>query len=319
MPDNLVDLIIVLALLLAMLDGFRRGVIALLLDLLAVVIGIGAAALLASPVGRFFGGLGLRTALQPMVGFLITLTLADTIVRAVTGWLGRLTSKIIRLGLIGSGLGGLLGLVKQSVLLILLINLLLFLPVLPKVRSAIQSSKLAPQFAIQTPLLERAFNDLVAPAIKELQSVSTIVQITDSPIEIDTPVQSLTVDKQAEQELFRLVNRERRERGLGELTWSDRLAEVGRAHSHDMWQRQFFAHVNPSGQTPFDRLDAVGIHYRAAGENLALAPTTPIAHQGLMDSPGHRANILSPDYGQLGIGSVRNGLYGVMYTQLFTD
>ena len=59
--------------------------------------------------------------------------------------------------------------------------------------------------------------------------------------------------------------------------------------------------------------------FLVAGENLALAPSTTIAHRGLMGSPGHRANILSEDFGHIGIGVIRNGLAGATYTQLFTE
>ena len=63
-----------------------------------------------------------------------------------------------------------------------------------------------------------------------------------------------------------------------------------------MFQQGFFAHVDQTGTTPFDRMRAGGVSFRAAGENLALAPTVQIAHDGLMNSPGHRANILNPRY-----------------------
>ncbi len=319
MTFNIVDGIILASLLLAVFDGWRRGVFLMLLDLVSFGLAIGAAAYFYEPVGRLLGGLGLDAGLQPMAGLGLVLVVADTVIRTLIGWLGRLVSRVVHLGLLGSGLGAALGALKQVVVLGVLINLLLFLPVIPQVRSLIQASTLAPRFVVHSVILERFLGEIVEPAIKELQSISTIVTISDDPVSLDTPVQSLVVDRQAEQELLRLVNVERRERGLVELTWSDQLAEVGRAHSRDMWTRQFFAHVNPDGQTPFDRLDAAGIQYRAAGENLALAPTTPVAHQGLMDSPGHRANILSPDYRRLGIGAIRNGLYGIMFTQLFTD
>ncbi|KKR88441.1 MAG: SCP-like protein extracellular [Candidatus Gottesmanbacteria bacterium GW2011_GWA2_41_12] len=62
-----------------------------------------------------------------------------------------------------------------------------------------------------------------------------------------------------------------------------------------------------------------GIFYTEAGENLAFAPNVNIAHAGLMNSPGHRANILSPDFGKVGIGVIDGGIYGEMFVQKFTD
>lgn len=64
-------------------------------------------------------------------------------------------------------------------------------------------------------------------------------------------------------------------------------------------------------------LRAVGIRYTAAGENLAGAPSAEQAHAALMNSSGHRANMLNRNYTHVGIGAVRGGPYGIMFTQIF--
>jgi uncharacterized protein YkwD len=86
-----------------------------------------------------------------------------------------------------------------------------------------------------------------------------------------------------------------------------------------MFARGYFAHETPEGESPFDRFNKAGITYRTAGENLALAPTLSLAHTGLMNSPGHRANILNPEFGRVGIGIIDGGLHGLMVTQDFRD
>lgn len=316
---NLIDLLIVVGFVFAFLDGFRRGLLPLAFDIGSLALSIGAAFFLAGPVGQLLGSFGLSAGLQPLLGFLLVLFVTDGLLR----WLFGLVVRFVPRGLAhgpGSQLAGAaLAVSKQAVLTAILTSLLLFLPIIPVVRQSIQRSTLGPKFASTTPVFEQTFAAIIEPAVKELQAITTVTQITEEPIELNLPVGQLAIDRAAEQTMLGLVNTERRERGLGELTWNDDLAEVGRVHSKDMWRRQYFSHVDPDGTDPFERLDAAGIRYLAAGENLALAPTTPIAHQGLMDSPGHRANILSPDYGQLGIGAVRNGLYGIMYTQVFTN
>jgi uncharacterized protein YkwD len=108
-----------------------------------------------------------------------------------------------------------------------------------------------------------------------------------------------------EQEMLALVNAERRREGLAALRWDGRLAAVGRAHSRDMIARNYFAHVAPGGGTVATRLQKAGVGFLAAGENLAFAPDLGIAHQGLMKSPGHRANIMHRAFGRLGVGIVR--------------
>ncbi|MBV9988254.1 MAG: hypothetical protein JO301_11270, partial [Chitinophagaceae bacterium] len=64
---------------------------------------------------------------------------------------------------------------------------------------------------------------------------------------------------------------------------------------------------------------AAHIRYMAAGENLALARTPPMAHTGLMNSPGHRANILNRLYGRVGIGIIDGGRHGLMISQEFRN
>jgi uncharacterized protein YkwD len=62
-----------------------------------------------------------------------------------------------------------------------------------------------------------------------------------------------------------------------------------------------------------------GIHFITAGENLALGQTLSICHRGLMNSPGHRANILRPTFGRVGIGVLDGGMYGLMISQEFRN
>lgn len=122
----------------------------------------------------------------------------------------------------------------------------------------------------------------------------------------------------AEQALLDLINRERIRAGLQPLEWCKRCAEVARRHSKDMYEEGYFSHVDIDGIDPFERLQAAGIGYASAGENLAIAPTAPEAHQGLMASEDHRENILRPGFEEVGIG-IYDGPYGLMCTQVFRE
>ena len=66
-------------------------------------------------------------------------------------------------------------------------------------------------------------------------------------------------------------------------------------------------------------MEKAGIKFGAAGENIAYASTLELAHNGLMRSPGHRANILSDDFKRIGIGVMDGGIYGKMFGQDFLD
>jgi uncharacterized protein YkwD len=119
--------------------------------------------------------------------------------------------------------------------------------------------------------------------------------------------------------MLELVNGERARAGLQALVADERLRQVARAHSLEMFQLDYFSHTSPTAGSPFDRMHAAGIQFLVAGENLAYAPNVEIAHQGLMNSPGHRANILRPEFGRVGIGVLRSPAQGSMFTQDFTN
>jgi len=119
------------------------------------------------------------------------------------------------------------------------------------------------------------------------------------------PVAPTTSSDAAVAEFVRLVNAVRRDNGCAELAWDDRLAEVARRHSADMIERGFFDHVNPSQQSPFDRLKAAGITYREAAENILYGTTEASRALELwMSSAGHRANILTCSFTSQGVGRV---------------
>lgn len=125
---------------------------------------------------------------------------------------------------------------------------------------------------------------------------------------------------QKEQQMVNLINEARRNAGLPALQVCSQLTAAARAKSKDMVDNNYFGHGSPTyGNFP-GILKRFGIGYRAAAENLAMNSNGSVtaAHNSLMGSPGHRANILGSSFGRVGVGIyVRNdGSY--YYTQLFT-
>ncbi|MBO8125722.1 MAG: serine protease [Firmicutes bacterium] len=128
------------------------------------------------------------------------------------------------------------------------------------------------------------------------------------------PVSGLTAE---EQQMLNLINEERQKAGLHTLQADLRLTELARKKSQDMAVNNYFSHISPTYGSPFDMLRSAGISYTTAGENIAGAPSVASAHRALMNSSGHRANILNPAYEKVGIGIYHDGPYGMMFTQLF--
>lgn len=113
-------------------------------------------------------------------------------------------------------------------------------------------------------------------------------------------------------EIFRLTNDERARVGLAPLLWSPRLAAMAEAKNVDMITRQYFAHVSPNGKDIGDLADTYGYLYRRVGENLALGDFASSSHvvTGWMRSPGHRENILEPEFTELGVSVMRGAWEG---------
>ncbi|MGR3496231.1 CAP domain-containing protein [Citreimonas sp.] len=109
-----------------------------------------------------------------------------------------------------------------------------------------------------------------------------------------------------------LVNASRDDAGLATLTLDPILNEAAQGHAADMIDRDFYAHVGPDGETPFDRFrDAGGSQWALSGENIArcagCSPPPDVArveafHEGWMNSPEHRENILSEGFDRFGFG-----------------
>lgn len=118
-----------------------------------------------------------------------------------------------------------------------------------------------------------------------------------------------------EQEVVRLVNAERASYGLPALSIRADLCQYARVKSQDMHDSGYFSHTSPNYGSPFDMMKSFGITYSHAGENIAMGYSTPEAVvSAWMNSEGHRANILSASYTELGVGYVADGGY---WTQWF--
>lgn len=122
-----------------------------------------------------------------------------------------------------------------------------------------------------------------------------------------------------EQEVVRLVNIERKKAGLKPLIGDSQISSVARKKSQDMCDNNYFDHQSPTYGSPFDMLKKFGISYHTAGENIAAGQTTAAkVMDSWMNSPGHRANILNPNFTRIGVGFVKGGSYATYWTQQFT-
>jgi uncharacterized protein YkwD/uncharacterized membrane protein required for colicin V production len=326
---NWLDWILVGLLVISALDGMRRGLLLGVLDLLGAAVGVIAALLLEQPVGDWVVARSpsVPAAVVHLGAFLAVLVLVQVLVGAT---LGRVVAAIVRmlwatpLRYLDRFFGLAPGLVRGAITLTVLLLPFALVPFVPSVSEGIQGSVLANRLvagALQvTPVLEaRLGQDLERGLPSLVIEPPESEDSTTRPLPAGPPAGPLEADSDAEQHMLDLVNGERAAVGLAPLVADERLREVARAHSLEMFQMDYFSHTSPTAGSPFDRMHADGIPFLVAGENLAYAPNVQVAHAGLMNSPGHRANILRPEFGRVGIGVIRSPAQGSMFTQDFTN
>lgn len=132
----------------------------------------------------------------------------------------------------------------------------------------------------------------------------------------ELPKDDVTETSYAKQ-VLKLVNAERKKAGLNELVWDETVATAAMTRSKEI--EKSFSHTRPDGRGFWTAITDLGITYRGAGENIAWGQKTPEAVMNAwMNSEGHRANILNPNFKKIGVGYRTNSQGTTYWTQLFT-
>lgn len=156
------------------------------------------------------------------------------------------------------------------------------------------------------------------PEFPDLPSLPNLKPVPQQQTE-PTPVQSAST-AEMEAQVREQINAIRQKQGLSSLRSNEKLAEVARRYSQRMAEQNFFDHTSPQGDTMVDRVQSANIFYFVLGENLFTSTNipqpVPAAVEGWMNSPGHRKNILRPEYRETGIGIWQKGST-YYFTQLF--
>lgn len=314
---NWVDAFVILVVLISAVSGWRRGFILGFFDLIGLLLGLAAALFFSGYLAHWLKSIGMPPELTGIIAFVLVFMVVESLYwLAARALLRRVPEKALR-SKVNKAFGVLLGAAKGVVVCALAILLLVALPTAVD-KESIQKSALGRPLMNAGADIEQAVLSVVPSDVIEGLTFITIKPGGEESVKIP-PQHNVFVDPQAEVQMLKLVNQERIERDLQPLQMDPELRDVARKHSRDMFVRGYFSHLTPGGKTPFDRMRAEGIKFLTAGENLAMAPTVRIAHQGLMQSPGHRENILNPAFRKVGIGVYTNRAHRMMFTQNFTN
>lgn len=317
---NWIDLVVIIIVTLFAIDGTRRGFLTQAFNVLGFLFSLLCAVLLYQYTAFIFTKLfNLSQVYASPIGFFLNWFIAETIFFGIfTKLFAKLVAKFHQVK-INKYLGIFPAILNAILVLSFTFLFLVSLPISAHIKKNILDSKFGSPLIDQATVLEKPFSKIFGPLTKQGLIFLTVKPEEKGSIALGFVQTNQTIDHESEQKMFDLVNIERKKTGAKPLIWNEKLAQVGRNYSSDMFNRGYFSHFSKEGKDVGDRLQENNIFYYFVGENLAMAPDVVRAHSGLMASEGHRRNILDPAFSKIGIGTVDGGIYGKMFTQVFTN
>jgi uncharacterized protein YkwD len=317
---NYVDVLLLLVIVLAIWTGWRKGFILGTINLVIWIGSLLAGFLLYQQSGSLLKNLFPAIGVWALpLGFLAVILLTRLILSLLFNNILHRTPTETHSHGVNRFFGLIPGAINGLIYATILVAILLSIPLMNQLSEKARQSKLVNSLAVNVGWIDDKLSPIFDDAIRQTLTSRTVETETDETVKLNFKVADALPRPDLEAKMLVLVNQERTKRGLKPLVADAELVPVARAHSVDMFTRGYFSHYSPEGKDPFDRMKQAGIKYYSAGENLALGKTLKICHDGLMNSPGHRANILNPSYGRLGVGILDGGAYGLMISQEFRN
>ncbi|MDQ3014302.1 MAG: CvpA family protein [bacterium] len=317
---NYIDIVFIIILALYCWHGYRYGFIVLLARSIGFIGGLVFALAIYQWAGRI---LVQYTSIPLQFAYMIAFIALFTIGQGVIGYgLRRLLERtpiVWHQNIVNRLAGVVPGFIDGLIFLALIVLIVVMLPVPARINESVTNSYIGNYIINAVPTVEDYSRKIFGSTIEESLTQFAFRPGPNDTVSIPFKPKSISIDEVSERRMLELINEERAKVGAKPVVIDTTITEVARAHSRDMWERKYFAHNNPDGEDPFKRMSDGGVKFITAGENLAFAPTVAIAHQGLMNSPGHKRNILDPAFGRVGIGVISGGIYGKMFTQNFAN
>jgi len=317
---NWVDILLLLIVLFAIWGGWQRGFISGVLSLIAwlgsLLLGFYFYPYVANFIEKQITSLGVWTL---PVAFISTIIIARILLSFITYAILEATPPKLHQNDLNHFLGIIPGFINGVIYAIITSALLLAFPISDGLSNTTRDSRIANRLAMQVEWLEEKLSPVFDKAVHQTINKLTVEPNSEKNVKLPFTTANIRVREDLEEKMIDMVNEERQKQGLKILKPDPELTAVARAHSKDMFVKGYFSHYTLEGKDPFDRMRAAGIKFLVAGENLALAQTLSIAHEGLMNSPGHRENILRPGFGRIGIGIFDGGVHGLMISQEFRN
>ena len=315
---NWVDLAIIALLGFFIIDALGRSFLSEFLDLISFLLASFLSFRYYNLPAKFFESqFSIPHGLALVIGFMAVWLLSEVIFYMLAG---HIAPRIPKHQILHKNyLSPIPALLKGLIFIAIFLVLIATFPIQPAIKKSVQASRFGSLILTHAYRLEQPLKQVFGGVANDTLTFLTIEPKTNEKVNLGFKTLEFKVDSETEEAMIILVNKERTSIGLNALNTDNKLREVGRFQSEDMFKRGYFSHYSPEGDSVADRAEQFNVSFLVIGENLAYAPNLELAHKGLMNSPGHRANILSSDFNKIGIGVIDGGIYGKMFTQVFTN
>jgi len=323
---NWVDILVVIVILFYILEGYAIGFLTALVDLISFILaffaGLTFYGVFANLLVKF---LSMPQGFAKAAGFFIAAFMVEIL---VTIYLKKIVNSSFQAEVIDKNpiykkinlwLGIIPSVFSGIILTTFILTLVATLPFSIFLKRSVLNSQIGSRLVNSTGGLSKNINNIFKGAANDSLAFLTVEPTGNESVKLNFKLNKFSIDKGSEAKMLEMVNKVRKGNMTDALVLNNQLTDVARKHCEDMFKRGYFSHYSPDNISPFDRMAQADISFDFAGENLAFAPNVDLAMDGLMKSPGHKANIMSTNFARIGIGIIDGGIYGEMFCQEFAD
>ncbi|PIY94953.1 MAG: hypothetical protein CO135_03960 [Candidatus Levybacteria bacterium CG_4_9_14_3_um_filter_35_16] len=323
---NWVDILIIVVILFYILEGYALGFLTALADLISFILAFFAGLTFYGVFGNLLVKfLSIPQGFAKAVGFFIAAFIVEIL---ATIFLKKIVNSSFQADVIDKNpvykrinlwLGIIPSVFSGIILSTFILTLIATLPFSIFLKKSVLNSQIGSRLVNSTGGLSKDINNIFKGVANDGLAFLTVEPTGNESVKLNFKLNNFTVDNISEEKMFEMVNKARKSNMTDTLVLDDKLTDIARKHCKDMFRRGYFSHYTPDNVSPFDRIAQADVLFDFAGENLAFAPNVDLAMDGLMKSPGHKANIMSNNFARVGIGIIDGGIYGEMFCQEFAD
>lgn len=307
-----------------LIRGWARGFVREAMDLLGVVVGLALAFRMSPVAGSVVSGItGSSPTISRFIGGLALFVLVGGIAAMLAHYLqrvARLPGMALGNRVTGAGLALAWGAFLATVALTTVSLVRLPAAVASQIQDSSVASTLIDPGGVPQAVFSQVAGDRVVEVLVNLDALldgeRVVIEGNDTVTFDAADIGDVALDARASKQLLDDLNEERRTRNLKPLSWSPALADVAADHAGEMYTEGYFSHYSPTTGWVTDRVAGLADVRGGTAENLALAADAVEAHRGLVGSPDHLENILTPAFTDVGIAAL-DGPYGLIVVQVF--